>query len=140
MVLNVLKGTSVGKGMLRNCVNIFVKILYTYNKEMNNRIKHMETQKQAVKLRKETGRNYTRKDLNILAKAAGIKYFCKFTKHGLTEKLGIQLTEKKRPLARGVEICKTNERYPSMIQAAKAYGIFPAQVYVMVAKGEAKFL
>ena len=100
---------------------------------MDNRIKHMEIQK-------ETGRNYTRKELDIMAKAAGIKYFYAFTNHGLAEKLGIKLTGKRRPFTRGVEICKTNERFPSMVQAAKAYGIFPAQVYAMVANGEARFL
>ena len=135
VALNVLKGTNIENRLGEKC-----KKLLIYNKQMNNRIKHMEIQKQAVELQKETGRKYTRKELNIIAKAAGIKYFCKFTKHGLAEKLGIQLTEKKRPVTRGVEICGTNERYPSMIQAAKAYGIFPAQVYAMVAKGEARFL
>ena len=55
----------------------------------------MEIQKKAIELRKEKGRNYTRKELNIIAKAAGIKYFCRFNKHDLAEKLGIQLTEKK---------------------------------------------
>ena len=107
---------------------------------MNNRIKHMEIQKQAAELRKETGRNYTRKELDIMAKAAGIKYFYTFTKHGLAEKLGVQLAGKEKPFTRSVEICKTNERFPSMIQAAKAYGIFPAQVYAMVANGDARFL
>ena len=107
---------------------------------MNSRIKHIEAQKQAIGLGEETGRKYTRKELDIIAKAEGIKYFYTFTKHGLAEKLGIQLDEKKRPSTRGAEICKTNERFPSMVQAAKAYGIFPAQLYAMVANGEAKFL
>ena len=46
----------------------------------------MEIQKKAIELRKEKGRNYTRKELNIIAKAAGIKYFCRFNKHDLAEK------------------------------------------------------
>ena len=100
----------------------------------------MEIQKKAIELRKEKGRNYTRKELNIIAKAAGIKYFCRFNKHDLAEKLGIQLTEKKRPFSRAVEICNSNVRYSSMVQVARAYGIFPAQVYAMIAKGEARFL
>ena len=56
---------------------------------MNSRIKHIEAQKQAAELRKETGRKYTRKELDIIAKAEGIKYFYTFTKHGLAGKLGL---------------------------------------------------
>ena len=60
-----------------------------YNKEMNNqlknRIQNMEIQKKAIELRKEKGKNYTRKELNIMAKPAGIKYFCKFNKHDLAK-------------------------------------------------------
>ena len=107
---------------------------------MNSRIKHMENQKQAAEMRKKIGQKYTRKELDIIAKAEGIKYFYTFTKHSLAEKLGIQLDEKKKPSTRGIEICKTNERFPSMIKAAKAYGNFPAQLYAMVANGEARFL
>ena len=53
---------------------------------MNSRIKHMENQKQAAELRKKIGQKYTRKELDIIAKAEGIKYFYTFTKHGLAEK------------------------------------------------------
>ena len=84
--------------------------------------------------------NYTKSALISLAKDAHIKHYGKLTKHELAERLGIQLNEKKRPYKRGIEICKTNERFPSMAQAAKACGTFPAQLYAMVVNGEARFL
>ena len=110
------------------------------NKQLQKHIKNIELQKKAIELRNENRGNYTRKELNVIAKAEGIKYFGKFSKHDLAEKLGIHLLSKRRPHFRAVEICESNVRYPSMIQTAKAYGIFPAQVYTMIARGEARFL
>ena len=42
------------------------------NSELRNRIKHMELQKKASELRLREGKNYTRDELIILAKVAGI--------------------------------------------------------------------
>lgn len=118
-----------------------------YNKVMDKQIKRVirdiEIRKKASELRWEKGKNYTRKELDIMAKAAGVKYFCRRNKHDLAEKLGVELPRPRRPFSRAVEICNSGGetvRYPSMVQASKAYGIFPAQVSAMVAKGEARFL
>ena len=113
---------------------------------MNNRIKHMEIQKQAAELRKETGRNYTRKELNIMAKASGIKYFYTFTKHGLAEKLGIELPKTQRGnqtfrSARTVEVNNSDgtiTTYPSINNASKALGKPPMYLYVMAVNGALK--
>ena len=51
------------------------------------RIRHMEVQKKAKKLWSEHGKNYSREELNILAKAAGIQYIFKYKKHELALKL-----------------------------------------------------
>lgn len=111
------------------------------NKHLEQRMRGIEICKKANELRQENGKNYTRKELDLVAKAAGIRYFCRLNKHDLAEKLGIELP--RRPFSRAVEICNLNGetvRYSSMVQAAKAYGVFPAQVYAMIAKGEAKFV
>ena len=43
----------------------------------------MELQKKAKELWAEHGKNYSRKGLDILAKAAGIQYFSKYRKEEL---------------------------------------------------------
>ena len=111
---------------------------------MNNRIKHMEIQKQAVKLRLKEDNNYTRKELNIMAKAAGIKYFGEFSKQELAGKLGIELTETQRGSRtfRGARTVKVNNpdgtitRYPSINQASKALGKPSIYLYVMAVNGK----
>ena len=42
---------------------------------LKNRIRHMEIKKKANELWSEYGKNYSRKELDILAKAARIQYF-----------------------------------------------------------------
>ena len=81
--------------------------------------------------------------LKLMARAAGIKYFYKLSKHDLAEKLGIQLPGKRRVYSRKVEIINLDETttlYPSMTQAAKAIGTNPMQIYILVAKGNARFV
>ena len=76
-------------------------------------------------MRLKEGNNYTRKKMNILAKAAGIKYFGKFSKHELALKLGIELVETERGSRtfRGARTVKVNNpdgtitTYPSINQA-----------------------
>lgn len=83
----------------------------------------MEAQKKAVELRKEKGKNYTKKELGIMAKAAGILYFYRLNKHDLAGKLGIELPRPRRPFSRAVEIRSLDGKivtYASMIQADKS--------------------
>ena len=49
----------------------------------------MELQKKAKELWVKHGKNYS-KELNILARAAGIQYFLKYKKHELALKLGVE--------------------------------------------------
>ena len=113
---------------------------------MNNRINHMEIQKQAAELRKENGRDYTRKELNILAKASGIKYFGKFNKHDLASKIGVNPPKTQRGnqtfrSARTVEVNNSDgtiTTYPSINKASKALGKPPMYLYVMAVNGELK--
>ena len=64
---------------------------------MNNQLKRqicdIELRKKANELWLENGKNCSKKELIILAKAAGIKYFSKFKKYELASKLGINLPE-----------------------------------------------
>ena len=113
------------------------------NKQIEKMVLDIDIRKKASELKREKRKNYTRKELDIMAKASGIKYFCRLSKHDLAERLGIDLPRSRRPFSRAVEICNSDGetvKYTSVVQAAKAYGIFPAQVYAMIAKGEAKFL
>ena len=113
---------------------------------MNNRIKHMEIQKKAAELRKETGKDYTRRELEILAKAAGIKYFGTFNKHKLALKLGIDPPKTQRGnqtfrSARTVEVNNpdgTITTYSRINQAAKAFGKPPSYLYVMAGNGKVR--
>ena len=56
----------------------------------------MEIKKKANELWSEYGKNYSRKELDILAKAARIQYFFKYKKHELALKLGIDLPVENR--------------------------------------------
>ena len=80
----------------------------------------------------------------MMAKVAGIKYFVKIKKHELARKLGIDLGPKlKRVYSRNVEIFNpdgTMTTYSSMTQAAKAIGIFSSQIYMIIDKGDTRFL
>ena len=113
---------------------------------MNSRINHMEIQKQADELRLKEDKNYTRKELNIIAKAAGIRYFGKFSKHNLALKLGIELPQTQRGnqtfrSARTVEVNNpdgTTTTYSSINKASKALGKPPIYLYVMAVNGGLK--
>lgn len=53
-----------------------------------------------------------------------------------------EVVEKKRVHSRPVEIFNANgtvKTYPSMTQAAKTIGTNPMQIYILIAKGEARF-
>ena len=107
---------------------------------MNNRINQIEIQKKASELRSKEGKDYARKELEILAKAAGIKYFGTFNKHKLALKLGIDPPKTQRGnqtfrSARTVEVINhdgTITTYSSINQAAKAFGRPPSYLYVKV--------
>ena len=120
------------------------------NKQVEKRILNIELQRKANDINREK-RNYTKVELNMMGKANGIKYFCKYNKHDLAEKLGIELPELRSKQsgnrtykkARTVEVTNpdgTTTTYPSIMKAAKALGKFPVQIYIMVAKDMAKFL
>ena len=64
------------------------------NSKLKNRIKHLELQKKAGELRLKGDKNYTRDELIILAKVAGIHYFGGLKKHELALKLGVELPKK----------------------------------------------
>ena len=106
----------------------------------------MEIQKKASELRLKEGKDYTRRELEILAKAAGIKYFGTFNKHNLALKLGIDPPKIQRGnqtfrSARTVEVNNpdgTITTYSSINQAAKAFGRPPSYLYVMAVNGKVK--
>ena len=62
--------------------------------KLRGRIKHMELQKKASGLRLREDKNYTRDELVLLAKVAGIQYIEKINKRCLALKLGIELPKK----------------------------------------------
>ena len=64
------------------------------NSKLKNRIRHLELQKKASELRLREDKNYTRNELVILAKVAGIQYIEKINKLCLALKLGIELRTK----------------------------------------------
>ena len=92
--------------------------------------------------------NYSRKDLNVMARAAGIKYFCKYKKHELAKMLGIDLPgfqpgNRIFRKARTVEIRDPNGTiitYQSITKAAKALGKPPIQLYVMAVNGKIRII
>ena len=74
----------------------------------------------------------------MLAKEAGIKYFVYIKKNDLAKMLGIDLGPKVKRI-RSCAVWVTNvdgtiKIFPSMIQAAKALGVFPAQIYKLAEK------
>ena len=64
------------------------------NSKLKNRIKHLELQKKASELRLREDKNYTRNELIILAKVAGIHNLEKANKRCLALVLGIELPKK----------------------------------------------
>ena len=114
------------------------------NNQLKRRIRDIELQRKVCELKRENRQNYTKTELNMMAKVTGIRYFVKIKKYELARKLGIDLEPKlKRARSRNVEIINsdgTTTTYPSMTQAAKAIGIFSSQIYTMVDKGKAKFV
>ena len=96
--------------------------------DVEKRICGIELQKKANGLWAEHGKNYSKKELIMLAKAAGIKYFSKYKKEELALKLGINLPEAQKGnhtfrSARTVETTNpdgTTTTYPSITRAAKA--------------------
>ena len=64
------------------------------NSKLRNRIKHMELQKKASGLHLREDKNYTKDELVILARVAGIQYIEKINKRCLALKLGIELPTK----------------------------------------------
>ena len=66
------------------------------NHGLKKHIRDMELQKKAKKLWAKHGKNYSRKELDILAKAARIQYFFKYKKHELALKLSIDLPGENR--------------------------------------------
>ena len=59
------------------------------SKSLRRRIRHMEVQKKAKALWSGEGKNCSREELNILAKAARVPYYYTYKKHELALKLGI---------------------------------------------------
>ena len=119
------------------------------NKQIKKIIRETELRQKASELWLENGKNYSKKELIILAKAAGIKYFSKFKKYELASKLGINLPEpieKQRGnrIFRSARVVEVNNpdgtitTYPSITRAAKALGRPPIQIYVMAVNGKLK--
>lgn len=85
----------------------------------------------------------SRKELNKLAKENGVKYFNKYSKQELAEKLKIELPESqrtKRIHQRPVFVVSLGKTSPSMTSAAKELGICPVRIYVLMMKGEVKLV
>lgn len=114
------------------------------SKQTKRMLQDIELRRKAKELLQEHRRNYTKTELNIIAKADGVKNFMKIKKYDLAEILGIELeTKTKRVYSRSVEVFNkdgTTSIFPSMTQAAKALGNFSAQIYMMVENGDARFL
>ena len=58
-------------------------------------IRDIELRKKANELKREKKENYTKTELNIMAKVNGIRNYRKYNKHELAEKLGIKLKPKR---------------------------------------------
>ena len=89
-------------------------------------------------------KKYFRKGLNKMAKENGIKYYLKYNRFEHAEKLGMDLPPLK-PKPKTSRICSRtvmvgDQEFPSMTSAAKVLRKNPNQIYVMVAKDDAKFL
>ena len=119
------------------------------NKQLERMIRETELRKKVSELKQEKGKNYTKKELNMMARVAGIKYFSKIKKHELAFKLGIELP-KVTPKQRGNRIFRTSRivevtnpdgtitKYSSINEAARAMGKPPIQLYVMAVNGKVK--
>ena len=94
----------------------------SYHRYCNNKV--MNNQKK-----------FTRPELNAMAKKNGIKYYLKYNRFELAEKLGIELPKPKRSNGRkalSVEVLNpdgTTTVYPSINKAAKALGKHAMQIY-----------
>ena len=59
------------------------------SQQLRRQIRHIEVQKKAKALWSEHGKNYSREEFNILAKAARIPYYYTYKKHELALRLSI---------------------------------------------------
>ena len=90
----------------------------------------------------------TRPELNAMARKNGIKYYLKYNRFELAEKLGIELPRAKprqgKPREAGpVEIFNpdgTTTTYPRINKAAQALKKHAMQIYTMPVNGDVKFL
>ena len=113
------------------------------NNLLKNRINDIELQKEATRLRSRGILDYTKKELDILAKAAGLTYFRRINKHELAKRLGIELPVPKcgdrlYKKARIVEVDNpdgTITTYPSISEASRALGKANTYLYVMACNG-----
>ena len=90
-----------------------------------------------------------RPELLQMAKEKGMKNYRHLKKSELAKLLKIELSKptrkeenKSRKLHR-VEILNsdgTSKTYPSMSKAAKSLRVYPMQIYVLIARGNARFL
>ena len=64
------------------------------NNQLKKRINNLEAQKKTNELRKENKKNYTKTELNMMAKVDGIRCFSKIRKYELARKHGIGLEPK----------------------------------------------
>lgn len=96
-------------------------------------------------------KNYSKKELDMMAKASGIKYHYKYCKYDLAEKLGVKLSRPrprpKQPNGKACRKARTVETknpdgetttFTSINKAAKALGRSPMQLYIMAGNGEIK--
>ena len=82
-----------------------------------------------------------------MARNGGIKYFYKLNKRELAEKLNVSLPEprkRKEPTnRRPVRVFSTDgttTKYRSICMAARALGIYPSQMYVLIANGKVEYV
>lgn len=55
------------------------------NKQTEKRIREIELQKKAIELKREKRGNYSKTELNIMAKVNSIKNYRKYNKHDLAK-------------------------------------------------------
>ena len=111
-----------------------------YNKRMN----------QVNQNNQNNPNDVTRPELLELCKKRGFKNYRNLKKCELAKLLEIELPKKsarkeeiKCRKSRCVEILNfdgTTTAYPSMSKAAKYLGVYPMQIYVLIARGNARFL
>ena len=61
------------------------------NSQLKQQLRFLAIQKKAIELRNENRKDYTKTELNIMARAAGIRYFYDLRKYELARELGIEL-------------------------------------------------